>query len=200
MQQPGRPREFDPDETLSKIMQLFWKNGYEATGLSEIISVTGLGKTSLYKAFGNKQSMYLKALKHYESLMVDAAVAVLRSKDLAPFDRIDAFLSSPIIAVRDHNDLRGCFLCNAAADRASLDSETSALVQNGYAKMRQAIIGSLSEAFLQLASETIAVRAEIVLTVYSGLRVMSRAGQTADMMLATKDQVIKDLRQVTRIQ
>ena len=84
MQQPGRPREFDPDETLSKIMRLFWENGYEATGLSEITSVTGLGKASLYKAFGNKQSMYLKALKHYEGLMVDAAVAVLCSKDLAP--------------------------------------------------------------------------------------------------------------------
>ena len=200
MQQPGRPREFDPDETLTKIMQLFWENGYEATGLSEIISVTGLGKASLYKAFGNKQSMYLKALKHYEGLMVDAAVAMLCSKDLAPLDRIDAFLSSPIIAVRDHNDLRGCFLCNAAADRASLDNETRALFQKGYDKMRKSIVGSLSEALPQMSPETIAVRAEIVLTVYSGLRVMSRAGQTADLMLATKDQVIKELKQVTQRQ
>ena len=200
MQQPGRPREFDPDETLSKIMRLFWDNGYEATGLSEITSVTGLGKASLYKAFGNKQSMYLKALKHYEGLMVDAAVAVLCSKDLAPLERIDAFLSSPIIAVRDYNDLRGCFLCNAAADRASHDNETRALVQKGYDKMRKSIVGSLSEALPQMSPETIAVRAEIVLTVYSGLRVMSRAGQAADLMLATKDQVIKELKQVTQLQ
>lgn len=200
MQQPGRPREFDPDATLSKIMQLFWENGYEATGLSEITSVTGLGKASLYKAFGNKQSMYLKALQHYESLMVDAAVAMLRSKDLAPLERIDAFLSSPIIAVRDHNDLRGCFLCNAAADRASLDNETCALVQKGYDKIRKGIVGSLSEALPQMSSETIAVRAEIILTVYSGLRIMSRAGQAAGMILATKDQVIKDLTQVTQLQ
>lgn len=191
MQQPGRPREFDPDETLSKIMQLFWENGYEATGLSDILEITGLGKASLYKTFGNKHAMYLKALRHYEGLIVDAAVAVLRSADIAPIDRIDAFLSSPIIAVRDHADRRGCFLCNASADRASLDEDTSALVQGGFAKMRKAIIGALSEMFPETPPEVVAVRADVVLTVYSGLRIMSRAGEAAEMMRATKDEVIR---------
>ncbi|WP_246100939.1 TetR/AcrR family transcriptional regulator [Palleronia caenipelagi] len=173
-----------------KIMQLFWENGYEATGLSDIVAVTGLGKASLYKAFGNKHQMYLRALSHYESLMIDTAVAVLRSKDAAPLDRIDAFLSAPIVAVRDHKDRRGCFLCNAAADRASLDSDTASLVERGYAKLRKALTRTLSEAFPEGASEKIAVRAEVVLTIYSGLRIMSRAAQTAEMMTATKTEII----------
>lgn len=193
MQQPGRPREFDPDETLAKIMQLFWENGYEATGLSDIIAATGLGKASLYKAFGNKQEIYLKALNHYEGLVVGAAAAVLRSTGTAPLGRIDAFLSLPIIAVRDHDDRRGCFLCNAAADRAALDLETKAMVQRGYNKMRMAIIASLSEAFPETPTDVIAVRAEVVLTVYSGLRIMARTGQSADTMLATKDEILRTL-------
>lgn len=193
MQQPGRPREFDPNEVLSKIMQLFWENGYEATGLSDIIAATGLGKASLYKAFGNKQSMYLKALTHYEQLIVDAAVVVLRSTDLGPIARIDAFLSSPIIAVRDHKDSRGCFLCNAAADRASLDEDTGTLVRHGYDKLRRAIASSLAEAFPERATEVIDVRAEVILTIYSGLRIMSRAGTPVHKMLATKDEVMRTL-------
>ena len=193
MQQPGRPRGFDPDEVLLQIMQLFWENGYEATGLSDIIAATGLGKASLYKAFGNKHEMYLKALNHYEALMVDEAVAALRSADAAPLGRVDAFLSSPIIAVRDHDDRRGCFLCNAAADRASLDPDTSAMVQRGYAKMRRAVTASLSEALPETPPDIIAIRAEVVLTVYSGFRVMSRAEQALDMMLATKDEVMRML-------
>lgn len=193
MQQPGRPREFDPDETLAKIMQLFWENGYEATGLSDIIAATSLGKASLYKAFGNKQEIYLKALNHYEGLVVGAAAAVLRSTGTAPLGRIDAFLSLPIIAVRDHDDRRGCFLCNAAADRAALDLDTKAMVQRGYNKMRMAIIASLSEAFPETPTEVIAVRAEVILTVYSGLRIMARTGQSADTMLATKDEVLRAL-------
>jgi len=96
MQQPGRPREFDPDEVLSKIMQLFWENGYEGTGLSDIIAATGMGKASLYSAFGNKQEMYLKALARYEALMVDSAVAILRAGDRPPLERINAFLSAPM--------------------------------------------------------------------------------------------------------
>ncbi len=193
MQQPGRPREFDPDETLAKVMQLFWENGYEATGLSDIIAATGLGKASLYKAFGNKHEIYLKALNHYEGLVVGAAVAVLRSAGTAPLGRIDAFLSLPIIAVRDHDDRRGCFLCNAAADRAALDLDTKAMVQRGYNKMRMAIIASLSEAFPETPTAFIAVRAEVILTVYSGLRIMARTGQSADTMLATKDEVLRTL-------
>ncbi|MEO9873938.1 MAG: TetR/AcrR family transcriptional regulator [Roseobacter sp.] len=191
MQQPGRPRQFNSEETLSKIMQLFWEKGYEATGLSDIISATGLGKASLYSAFGNKQSMYLKALAHYENLIVAAAVSVLRSTDLPPLDRIDTFLSSTIVAVRDHNDRRGCFLCNASADRASLDEETGNLVRLGYEKMRLAIAHSLSEAFPNIAPSTINGRAQLVLTVYSGLRVMARSGMEAENLSLAKDEVLQ---------
>jgi AcrR family transcriptional regulator len=190
MQQPGRPREFDPDEMLSKIMLLFWEHGYEATALSDIITVTGMGKASLYSAFGNKQEMYLKALAHYEALIVDAGVAILRARQRPPLERIEAFLSAPIIAVRETADRRGCFLCNAAADRASLDTETDALVLRGYAKMRGAIAAALSEAFPDTDAATIMQRAQLILTVYSGLRVMSRSGMKSDDLEMAKTAVM----------
>lgn len=190
MQQPGRPREFDVDDALSKIMQLFWENGFEATGLRDIIAATGLAKASLYSAFGNKQSMYLKALAHYEAQMVDAAVLTLRSPDLTPLERIDAFLSAPISAVRDHADQRGCFLCNASADRASLDEETAALVRQGYDKMRRAIIYSLTEALPDTHASILKAHAQLVLTVYSGLRVMARSGMEIETVALAKDAVM----------
>ncbi|MEM1429344.1 MAG: TetR/AcrR family transcriptional regulator [Pseudomonadota bacterium] len=193
MQQPGRPREFDPEEMLSKIMHLFWENGYEATGLSDIIAATGMGKASLYSAFGNKRAMYLKALAQYEILMVDAAVAILRAHDRAPLDRIDAYLSAPLVAVRDEADRRGCFLCNAAADRASLDGKTGALVLRGYGKMRSAVAAALQDADPDLDAASIARNAQLIVTVYSGMRVMSRSGmEVADLALA-KDAVLANL-------
>lgn len=194
MQAPGRPREFDPDETLSKIMQLFWENGYEGTGLRDIISATGLGKASLYKAFGNKQSMYLKALSHYEGLIVDAAISTLRATDIAPIQRIQMFLSSPISAVVAHNDRRGCFLCNAAADRAALDGDAGKMVQRGYEKMRRAIQAALTEAQPDIAPPLCAARAELILTVYSGLRIMARSGIAPDILTLAKDQAILAVR------
>ena len=162
-------------------------------GLSDIITATGLGKASLYKAFGNKQAMYIGALGHYEKLMVDAAVVVLGSDKLDPLTRIDAFLSSPIIALRDHNDKRGCFLCNAAADRASLDDETGAMVRRDYEKMRVATRKSLAQAFPDRSAEVVSAQAELVLTIYAGLRVMARAGTSTALMQSTKAEVIRSL-------
>lgn len=190
MQNPGRPREFDPEETLSKIMALFWEHGYEATGLSDIIAATGLGKASLYATFGNKQSMYLKALAQYEALAIDAAVKLLWDSSHAPMARVDMFLTLPIVAVRDQNDRRGCFLCNASADRASMDEETGAMVRRGYEKMRVAIAHALVQEAPQVGSGPIAARAQLVLTVYSGLRIMARSGMTFEALSLAKEQAL----------
>lgn len=193
MQQLGRPREFDPDEILTKIMRLFWEHGYEATGLSDIIKATGLGKASLYSAFGNKQSMYLKALARYEKLVVDTGVAMLRASQTAPLARIEAFVSSPIAAVRDDADRRGCFLCNASADRASLDEDTAKLVRTGYDKMHRALVQSLGEAFPDLGADVITARARLVLTVYSGLRVMARSGIDIGALECARDALLQNI-------
>ncbi len=170
----GRPREFSKADVLTKIMALFWEKGYEGTGLSDIMSSTGLQKGSLYKAFGSKHEMYVQALAHYEHLMVDAAAQALKAGD-DPIKRIRAFLNMPIEAAWSRNDQRGCFLCNASADYAALDPETQALVVRGYKKLEAALGAAVGEARPDWPAETIAQSAQLLLSVYSGLRVMARA-------------------------
>ena len=184
--QPGRPREFDEQEVLLTIMQLFWEHGFDATGLSDIIKATGLGKASLYAAFGNKQSMYLKALAQYETLMVDSAVHALRSQKHPAMDRISAFLQAPITPVDKNGDRRGCFLCNASADRGSLDAKTGELVRRGYDKMRRALEKTIGE--LANNRDPIAAKrnAQLVLTVYSGLRIMARSSTEVSNLQAAR--------------
>ncbi len=192
--QPGRPRQFDEAETLSSIMQLFWENGYEATGLSDIIKATGLSKASLYAAYGNKQSMYLKALGHYEALKVDAAVQALRDQSRPAMDRISAFLQAPIAAIDTNADRRGCFLCNASADRASLDSETADLVRRGYSKIRRALEQAIAERGNTGDPDFAKRNAELVLTVYSGLRVMARSSTGLSDLIRAKEACLQVLR------
>ena len=61
----GPNKQFDTDVALSKAMEVFWAHGYEAASLSELLKRMGIGKKSLYDTFGNKQSLFLKALEHY---------------------------------------------------------------------------------------------------------------------------------------
>ena len=67
----ARPREFDSNAALENAMQVFWAKGYKATSLRNICASTGLGRSSLYAAFGDKRGLYLKALDRYEGAGVD---------------------------------------------------------------------------------------------------------------------------------
>jgi AcrR family transcriptional regulator len=61
----GRTINFDREKTLKVITDLFLKNGYQGTSLSDLVSETGLNKPSLYNSFGNKDEMFLLALESY---------------------------------------------------------------------------------------------------------------------------------------
>lgn len=187
---PGRPRQFEESEALAAIMKLFWENGYEATGLSDIIAATGLGKASLYATFGNKQAMYLRALAAFEVQMVDAGARLL-SDGLAPaMDRIAAFLDAPIAARRDANDTAGCFLCNASVDRAALDPATAEIVQRCYTKLGNALERTLAQIMPPAEAQR---RAQKVLAVYSGLRVMARSGMNITALEQARDDALRSL-------
>ena len=60
-----RPREFDTKEAIASICDQFWSDGYEATGIADLESATGLARARLYSAFGSKQEMLYEAIDIY---------------------------------------------------------------------------------------------------------------------------------------
>src|SRR5271163_1420784 len=61
----GRPRAFDVEKALDGAMHVFWRKGYLGTSLSDLTDAMGINRPSLYAAFGNKESLFRKALEHY---------------------------------------------------------------------------------------------------------------------------------------
>ena len=45
---------------LSAVQAAFWDNGYAGTSLDDLLAASGLGKGSLYGAFGDKQHLFLR--------------------------------------------------------------------------------------------------------------------------------------------
>jgi TetR/AcrR family transcriptional regulator, copper-responsive repressor len=62
----GRPRQYDPEQALAKAAEAFWKHGYAATSLDDLVAATGMNRPSLYAAFGDKRDLYLKTLTRYQ--------------------------------------------------------------------------------------------------------------------------------------
>ena len=61
----GRPRQFDADKALDAALRLFWRHGYEGTSLAMLSDAMGIKAPSLYAAFGNKETLFRKALERY---------------------------------------------------------------------------------------------------------------------------------------
>lgn len=181
----GRPRAFDEDEVLDRIMHLFWDRGYHGTSVADLTAAAGIGKQSLYQAYGDKRSMYLRALEQYETRAIDTASAALRA-DGPPQDRIHAFLSAPIDGA---SATRGCFLCNASADQAAHDDATRALVRRGFATMANALVHALAQRDIYDVTPDAEhlSHAWSLLSVYAGLQIMSRTGLDRATLEAVRD-------------
>ena len=184
----GRPREFDTEEVLKIIMNLFWEKGYEGAGLAEIVNRTGLKKGSLYSAFGNKHAMYLAGLKHYTEQTLYKACDTLRGVG-TPNARIEQFLTNAIESAEVRGDYRGCFLCNASADRAAFDPEIAEAVRIGYDAIQQALEAALKED-QKLQSEQVTNVATLFLTIYSGIHLMTKSGYNFTQLKAAKRQAM----------
>lgn len=65
----GRPRKIDPEDALARALDVFWEKGYESTSMSDLVCATGMHKGSLYKAFGDKESLFLLSLESYTRVM-----------------------------------------------------------------------------------------------------------------------------------
>ena len=51
--------------------ELFWKNGYSATGISEILKQTGLPKGSFYFYFKSKDDLATAVTEYYQKILLE---------------------------------------------------------------------------------------------------------------------------------
>ncbi|OXY97393.1 MULTISPECIES: TetR/AcrR family transcriptional regulator [Streptomyces] len=61
----GRPRSFDRATALEKALMAFWEHGYEATSVSDLTRIMGIGAPSLYAAFGDKRTLFEEVVRVY---------------------------------------------------------------------------------------------------------------------------------------
>jgi len=59
-------KRYNEEEVLDRATALFWDRGYEATSISDLVAETGLNRGSLYSAFADKRTLFIRSLQHYD--------------------------------------------------------------------------------------------------------------------------------------
>jgi TetR/AcrR family transcriptional repressor of nem operon len=121
----SRPRGFDEHQVIDRAMELFWTRGYEATSVSDLTAELGVHPGSLYRTFGDKRMLFLRALARYrDSQARTLAPALLAGGPVLP--RIRAVLIGFIELAVEQENPRGCLVANTVGELLPGDMDAAA--------------------------------------------------------------------------
>lgn len=118
----ARIKEFDENEVLDKAMGVFWEKGYNSTSAQDLVSELGISRSSLYDTFGDKHSLFVKALKQYQTEKINPVIKGTQFEE-DPEAYIRFFFESVKSEALTDNRSKGCFLINSVVELAPIDSE-----------------------------------------------------------------------------
>lgn len=173
----GRPREFEIDVALDRAMQVFWAKGFEATSLDDLCEATGLGRSSLYAAFDDKQTLYYRALERYEEAAVRRIGAAIASANSIK-EGIRDFVQRIVEDILAGPGRRGCFIGNCAAELTRGDRAGAARVRRSLERLGTAFRDVLSKAQATgdiPPAEDIDALARFITAGIQGLRLVGKA-------------------------
>src|SRR6195952_5535599 len=192
-QQPrGRPRSFDVDAAVERAMGVFWSRGYHGTALPDLLRATNLSRGSLYAAFGDKHSLFLRALDRYVAdalTRMDGELGPRRE----PIDGLRAYLAGYVDRTSGANGRRGCLLVAAAMELAGRDADVDRRIASFFKAMEAKVADALSRAKTagRLADGVEpSSAAKILVCFVEGLRVVGKTAQARTTSQATADALL----------
>jgi TetR/AcrR family transcriptional repressor of nem operon len=177
---PGRPLQYDPTAAVEAAMHAFWRRGYAGTSLQDLLSATGLSKSSFYLAFKSKHEAFQMALAHYRAQLTTRLGQRL-AEARSGIDFIEAALLGAADEACAEHDPRGCLIINTAIEFSSRDAILGTLVDDSVKQVSQIFADAIRRAQREgaIAPERDAeILGRYVLSSLSGLRAMVKAGAT----------------------
>lgn len=174
-----RTKEFEIDEIADAAMHVFWRHGYAATSVQDLVEGTGLSRSSLYSTFESKQGLYQKVLQRYELLTTLNNVKLLSGSG-----SLKALIRQLLVNVVEDelNDAehKGCLVANACLELSGHDEDVAQFVVSNLQKLQHALENLLIKA--QQSGEIASTQnpralASFFLNTMQGLRVLGKGSQ-----------------------
>ncbi|GAB3601615.1 TetR/AcrR family transcriptional regulator [Microbacterium tumbae] len=112
----ARPRKFDEHSTVQTARDVFRRRGYAATSISDLSEATGLGKGSIYNAFGDKETLYRRAFDDYCRASISTSDAILDDAD-AGIEAAFAYVHQVVEDTVADEEHIGCMIAKVTTER-----------------------------------------------------------------------------------
>lgn len=166
----SRPIEFDRPKAVNRALALFWRKGYQATSLADLLAAMGISRSSFYAAFTDKRTLFVECLDLFAARtrkMLESARA-----DIAPMDVLQNFFERNFVGTPGAKSHWGCMLVNTVLELADVEEGLSARASEHLDEIQCVFEACLQEA--GAASARAREIAAILMLVNAGIRVSSR--------------------------
>ncbi|CAM4158317.1 HTH tetR-type domain-containing protein [Bordetella tumbae] len=191
----GRPREFDMDQALDRAVRVFSKRGYHGASISDLTTEMGLTQGSLYKAFKDKQSLFLAAFEHYRAA---------RARKLQGFvgetgnglARLRGVLEFYVASSQGAAGRQGCLVVASATELSAFERDVARHITDALSRNESLLMGliELGQADGSIAAHVdSAAAARMLLCLAQGMRVVGKTGRSRQDMQAVVDVALKAL-------
>jgi len=198
MARTGRPRAFDTQEALDRALDVFWSRGYAGTSVQDLVDELAVQRGSLYAAFGDKHSLYLKAVELYARRNREQLQAMLQSGPVLPVLRRMLLEPAALTGAPERAEgRRGCLVGNTTAELTPRDEAARALAAAAYDGFIEVVSDALRRAQAEgevTASTTPEAQAGLLLLLFQGSALVSRATGDAERFAAGIDAALDSLR------
>lgn len=171
-----RVKLFDENEVLSKAMNLFWKQGYSATSIQDLVNHLGINRASIYDTYGDKEKLFFRAFEYYRKTNADGTAQFFNSETNVKQGFKRLFEMAIDESIRDR-DKKGCFVVNTTTELVPGDEKIyNILVENRITfELLFCEYLQKGEAAGQFKKgKDLKSIAALLFTVYNGLKVVSK--------------------------
>ena len=196
----GRPREFDEQRVIAAAKDAFWTHGYAGTSLTELMAATGLGKGSLYGAFGDKHELFVRTFDEYCRQALESVEAELTA-DGPAYERLVAHIRAVAESTISDVERRGCFLAKGTAELADIDHAVAERVRLTFARLAELLTDCVAAARREGALAADVEPAQLAATVLAtlrGIEALGKGGADAATLRAIAETTIKLLPRTDR--
>ncbi|MFQ5619326.1 MAG: TetR/AcrR family transcriptional regulator [Rhodospirillales bacterium] len=191
----ARPREFDRDQVVDLAVDVFWRKGFEATSIQDLVEATGLNRGSLYNTFGDKAGLFEAVFGRYMASAPTQPV-VAAAETGPPRQVIEEFFARLVELGAADPELRGCLMTNTAAGMATRDEDVAARVAAAFHDLEDALFRLIERG--QETGEIAPWRdsralARFLVASAQGLRIMARVNRDRAALEAIADIALSNL-------